>query len=280
MPSRPDASARRSRSTSSAPRGSPATTGAARASTCPAYAASGLPARRWAAGSPRTRCSSAPRSPAAARSRELAGEASPPRERVVSASSDGGVERRVRGARRRDRLQRRLVDVRIERFRHADGEEVSREIVRHRAPSGSSPTTSSTCGSCASRARRSTSPTCWRSPPGAWTWTARSRCGRPARARRGDRPRRAQLGADRHLLHERRLHRRAGAPVLRQRPATSTARQRRGRAHRDRAVAAGELQRRDRGVPRREDADRPAVARAPAERLIAPPRSARASQRS
>jgi len=30
----------------------------------------------------------------------------------------------------------RLVDVRIERFRHADGEEVSREIVRHRGAVG------------------------------------------------------------------------------------------------------------------------------------------------
>ena len=123
--------ARRSRSTSSARCGSRATTGAAPTVDLPAYAASGLPARRWAAASPRIRCSSAPRSPAAGALAELLRRRIERRARAVSgergASSPAfeplGGETVYEG---------RIVDVRIERFRHADGEEVSREIVRHR----------------------------------------------------------------------------------------------------------------------------------------------------
>ncbi len=66
--SAPARRARRSRSTSSARRGSRATTGVARASICRRMRPRGCRRARWAARSPRTRCSSAPRSPAERRS--------------------------------------------------------------------------------------------------------------------------------------------------------------------------------------------------------------------
>ena len=49
----------------------------------------------------------------------------------------GELIARLRGAGRRDRLRRaHLVKVRVERFRHADGEVVEREIVRHQGAVG------------------------------------------------------------------------------------------------------------------------------------------------
>ncbi len=88
----------------------------------------------------------------------------------------------------------RLVDVRIERFRHADGEEVTREIVRHHGRGGIlAYDERATCGSCASRARRSASPTCWRSRRGGSTWRARSRCRPPSASS----PRRSGAARDR-----------------------------------------------------------------------------------
>ena len=79
----------RPRSTSSARRGSPATTGAAPPSTCPPSPPAACPPRRWGAASPRIRCSSARRSPAARRS------ASWPRE----AGAGRGVQGRRAGGR-------------------------------------------------------------------------------------------------------------------------------------------------------------------------------------
>ena len=160
----------------------------------------------------------------------------------------------------------RLVDVRIERFRHADGEEVSREIVRHRGAVGS------------------------------WRYDARAGVARAPAARGGRRARpagdprrapgrgrRAAAGRRRSASSPRRsaAARAAGsrsspttrAPASPTSACTCSARatciRRRRTATRTSAsrscLAAGRAAGGDRGVPRREDADRPAVARAPAE---------------
>ena len=87
----------------------------------------------------------------------------------------------VRGARRRDRLSRapgRRAHRALPPRRRRGG------LARDRAPPGAvgdrRPRRASRCGSCASRARRSASPTCWRSRRGAWTSTARRRCRPPS----------------------------------------------------------------------------------------------------
>ncbi len=171
----------------------------------------------------------------------------------------GRADAQLRAARRRDRLRgrdrrraRRALPPRRRRGGHA----------RDRPPRGrrrrSSPTTSGTSGSCASRARRSASRRCSRSRPGELDVEGEAPlAGRPARARRGDRPGRRALGADPRLLHERRLHRRARAPVRGDRPARRAA----PRASENERIEIvpwplDDLDERDRRVPRREDADR------------------------
>ena len=88
--------------------------------------------------------------------------------------------------------------VRVERFRHADGEEVEREIVRRDGRRRrSSPTTTSTSGSCASRARRSCAVHARAAGRQARRRGRVAAADRPARARRGDRPRGRRLGGGR-----------------------------------------------------------------------------------
>ncbi len=65
--------------------------------------------------------------------------------------------------------------VRIERFRHADGEVVTRELVRHQGAVGMLAYDGERVWLVRQPREASTSPTCWRSRPGAWTWMARSR---------------------------------------------------------------------------------------------------------
>ena len=110
-----------------------------------------------------------------------------PTERVSVAALEGMLDvasrcstrpRPMIGARCRDELALRapggatvfegaIVDVCEGTFRHEDGEEVTRQwVVASRRGRRSSPTTASTCGSCASRARRSASPDLLELPAG------------------------------------------------------------------------------------------------------------------
>ena len=260
---------------------SPATTGAGRRSTCPAYAASGLPAVSDGPGAwPRTRCSSPRRSRAAVLA-ELVRSVRQRARRSVSAARRPGAEPPRRSSRSGGETvyDGRLVEVRIERFRHADGEEVAREIVRHQRRGGDG------------RPRRSDTVWLVRQPREAVGEPRPARDPRGAAGRRRARSRwqAAQrelaeeiglgartLGADPHLLHRRGLHRRAGAPVPRHGPLRAQRRQRRGRAHRDRPLAAGDEL--DEAIAECADAKTLIglhwLARAP-ERRVAPPRSDR-----
>ena len=257
-------SARRSRSTSSAPCGSRATTGAARRSTCRATPRAGLPAS--------TMGRDAREDPlffgAALAGRHGAGGAGGPRhERSAGGRGQGG-----------------------------------RRASRRSAARPSTRAGSSTCASSASAtptARRSRARSCatrapWRSSPttSGSVWLVRQpreAVDEPALLEipagrldvEGEAPLEAaqrelaeeigkgarSLGADRRLLHERRLHRRARAPV-RGRPGCTSAHAESEENERIEIVplAARAPRRGARRVPRREDADRPVWLRAAAER--------------
>ena len=103
----------------------------------------------------------------------------------------------------------------IDRFRFADGDEVEREIVRHQGAAGDRrPRRRRTSGSCASRARRSATPTSSRSRPGGWTRRAsrRSQAAQRELAEEIGKARDA-VGA-RHELRLERGHLRRGRPPL------------------------------------------------------------------
>ncbi len=162
----------------------------------------------------------------------------------------------------------RLVDVRMERFRHADGEEVSREIVRHR-------------GAVAIVAHDEEHVWLVRQPREAVGGADLLEIPAGRLDVEGEQPLAAaqrelaeEIGCGARswepilsLLRERRLHRRARAPVPRH---ATCIRRRRDSEEEERIeivpLAARRAAGRDRRVPRREDADRPDVAVAPSER--------------
>ena len=125
-----------------------------------------------------------------------------------------------------------------------------------RARSRSSPTTTSTSGSCASRARRSATPTARDPRRASSTRRASRRWTRQARAGRGDRAGRRALGADLRAsassvgVHRRAVHVFLATGLC---DARRAGRGRRERAHRDRPLAAGR--------PRRARSPRPATPR-------------------
>ena len=95
----------------------------------------------------------------------------------------------------------RIVDVRMERFRHADGEEVSREIVRHRGAVGMLAYDEQIVWLVRQPREAVDEPDLLEIPAGRLRQGGRGAArGGQARAGRGDRPWRPQLGADRDLL--------------------------------------------------------------------------------
>ena len=166
----------------------------------------------------------------------------------------------------------RIVDMRIERFRYADGAEVSREIVRHR-------------GAVAIVADDGEHVWLVRQPREAVGETDLLEIPAGRLDVDGEEP---LAAAQRELAEEIGRGARSWEPIVVYYTGAGftdervhlfhasdlyprARRQRRGRAHRDRPLAAGRAGPRDRRVPRRQDADRPAVACASPERLTHPP---------
>ena len=198
-----------------------------RAPTSTATAASGLPARTMGRDLDEDRCSS--------RAALAAGAALARQHRGDEQSRDFehvGGETVCEG---------HIIDVRVERFRYADGEEVEREIVRHPgavgvvAHDGERRLARAPAARGGGRARPARDP---RRQAGRARASRRSRRAQ-ARAGRGDRqgaPSTWEHAA--HVLVEPGLHRRGGPRLPRHRPRDDARRGRRERAHRDRPLAA------------------------------------------
>ncbi len=262
------AAARRSRSTSSARRASPATTGAARGRPARLRGERAADARRWAADWPKTRCSSARRSPAAPRwpswpqrgTAERARTARESDERRSAMSAERQRAPRVRGAGRRDASTRDgSWTCGSSASATPTAKRSTREIVRHHGAVGIVAYDEQQLWLVRQPREAVGSRTCWRSPRGAWTWRARSRCdaakrelaeeiGRGARA--GSRSSTTTSSAG---FTDERVHLFAATDLLR------GERRERARTSASRSCRwpLAELDAGDRRVPRREDADRP-----------------------
>ena len=148
--------------------------------------------RRLPVREPRQRHRAQPRADRARRGRRARGHA---RRRLRPARRGGrGMSSRFEPVGGETRYEGKIFSVREETFRHEDGEEATREIVRHQGAVGVvCPRRRARSGSCASRARRSACPTCSSSRPASSTSRARSRWRPPSASwpRRSARPRRS-----------------------------------------------------------------------------------------